>query len=179
MTIYKVSVCLVLTLLALSTVATAGPISAPTSGRPLSTVMIPACRVLDTRVSLGPLDSGVPFNLLVRGGSLPPSQGGEEDCGVPDFAEAVVLNIKAVGAAGLGFLVASPDGFPTPTSTLHFVGGSLGVVTSGEVLTALCVEAVNPSGFQACSGADAEITTSADTDLVADVVAYLYYESIR
>ena len=78
---------------------------------PLPFIAISPCRKLDTRISGGPILSGVPRDIVLTG---PP-------CGVPSGATAVSANFAVfdiVGASGNGVLTVYPTGNPSATVAL-------------------------------------------------------------
>lgn len=63
-------------------------------------------RLLDTRLSGGPLSSGGSRTVQVGGVA-----------GIPSDATAAVVNVTSVGAQGLGYLVAVPSGMASPNAS--------------------------------------------------------------
>ncbi|MEA2559077.1 MAG: hypothetical protein QOH06_581 [Acidobacteriota bacterium] len=90
---------------------------------------ITPCRAVDTR-SASPLSSGAPRTFLIAG-----------TCGVPASAKAVAVNVTAVSATALGYVVLWPaDLTQPPTSVLSFPAGGtrasnaiLGLATDGNL----------------------------------------------
>jgi hypothetical protein len=134
------------------------------------TFTVPPCRVLDTRLSnpVGPVPANGTRSILVAGdltGGGTVQQGGATNCGVPDAATGVFVNVVAVTAAGPGHLTVYPFGTSLPVaSTLNFTTGQ--TVANG-VLVPICVPTVS------CA-LDLNITMGpAGADLVIDVTGYL------
>jgi hypothetical protein len=140
------------------------------SAGPFDTFTVPPCRVLDTRLSnpLGPVPANGTRSILVAGnltGGGTVQQGGATNCGVPDAATGVFINVVAVNAGGPGHLTVYPFGTSLPlASTLNFTTGQ--TIANG-VLVPICT----PSGSCAL---DLNITMGpAGADLVIDVTGYL------
>lgn len=79
---------------------------------------VPACRVLDTRNSSGPLggpalSAGAVRTFVIAG-----------QCGIPSSARSVSVNATVTGPTSGGFLTIYPAGSPVPpTSTINFAAG--------------------------------------------------------
>jgi hypothetical protein len=74
---------------------------------------VPPDRILDTRISGGPIGPGGIRSVKVTGAK-----------GVPEGAGAVVMNVTATQPTAPGFLTVYPTGAPRPTaSSLNFVAG--------------------------------------------------------
>jgi ELWxxDGT repeat protein len=72
------------------------------------------CRIMDTRQQGGPLAGGQPRTFDAAG-----------FCGIPETAQALAVNVTAVGPDGSGYLVLYRATTPLPgTSTLSFLPGS-------------------------------------------------------
>ncbi len=90
-----------------------GYFAAPGSGGSPLYVLSP-CRVLDTRQTLGAFSGKIPIDIV------------DSFCGVPDVAQAFVLNATAIPPGSLGYLTLWPDGADQPlVSTLNAADGSI------------------------------------------------------
>jgi hypothetical protein len=80
------------------------------AANPQSLYTLTPCRVLDTRQTTG----------LFTGVLRPPVEMAASGCGIPDMAQAVVLNATVVPSGPMGYLTLWPDGQSEPTvSTLN------------------------------------------------------------
>lgn len=147
------SVCMYTSVGAHLTVDVVGYIGADSPTSPVT----PA-RILDTRGNGETVDGQFE-------GSGKTTAGGQIDLdvagrgGIPAGAEAVILNVTAIGATSNGFATVHPCVSPVPTaSSLNFVAG----VNRGNEL----IVSLNASG-QSC------LSTSAAIHLTADVVGYI------
>ena len=121
-------------------------------------VPIGPARLLDTRPGAG-TDDGIQAGVgrLAAGGQITVDVGGR--VGIPDDALAVVVNITAVRADGVGYVTAHPCLSPPPTtSSLNYTSG----VNLGNEVVAELDDAGNLCLF-----------TASGTHLTVDVVAYL------
>jgi hypothetical protein len=150
--------------------ADTGPIVLTPPPPRAKTFTVPPCRVLDTRLSnpLGPVPANGTRSILVAGnltGGGTVQQGGATNCGVPDAATGVFVNVVAVNAGGPGHLTVYPFGTSLPlASTLNFTTGQ--TIANG-VLVPICAPTVS------CA-LDLNITMGpAAADLVIDVTGYL------
>lgn len=170
--------------IALFTLACASPGSAHPTGAGLLTYPVIPCRVLDTRVSLGPLAGGTVMDVNVRGSALLASEGaGRADCGVLPAAEAVMVNVAVLSPTAGGHLkinstgaVAGPAG---PYSRLNYRAGEN---DSAEIMVDLCniflaPHPHEPCGFDGERYLDFEVMNvgpaGSSVHLVVDVVGYL------
>ncbi len=149
------------------------------------------CRVIDTRVpgAGGPLVAGTPRSFVFRGPTTDyqnptpfPNQGGSATgCGIPGFgteplaqqnlAQAVAVNIVAVGPSGGGDLRAWAANQPVPGASVLNYAAISGLNLANGVIVQMCDEAA----LSPCAGGD--ITFRADvsgTHLVVDVVGYFH-----
>ena len=140
------------------------------SAGPFDTFTVQPCRVLDTRIATppGPILANGTRSILVAGdltggGTL--NQGGAANCGVPDAATGVFVNVVAVNAGGPGHLTVYPFNTSLPlASTLNFTTGQ--TIANG-VLVPTCT----PAGSCAF---DLNITMGpAGAHVVIDVTGYL------
>jgi hypothetical protein len=136
----------------------------------IKTFTLPPCRVLDTRLSNppGPILANGTRSILVAGdltGGRTVNQGGAPNCGVPDTATGVFINVAAVNAGGPGHLTVYPFNTSLPlASTLNFTTGQ--TIANG-VLVPTCT----PAGSCAF---DLNITMGpAGAHVVIDVTGYL------
>jgi hypothetical protein len=154
------------------------------TGAPLLSFPVIPCRILDTRVSLGPLAGGTGMSVHVRGSALLASEGaGRIDCDIPPEAEAVKVNVAVVSPTGNGYLkinafgdVAGSHG---PYSRLNYRTLE---TDSNEIQIDLCNIFLFPAPHEPC-GFDGERYNDfqilnngpigSGTHIVADVVGYL------
>ena len=106
-------------------------------------------RVLDTRVSGGPLAAGETRALTVAGQAGVPAAG----------AGAVMLNVTVAGAAGPGFVTVWPDDVAQPTAS------NLNPQAAGQTIANQVVVRLGPSGVL-------DLYSRNRTDLVVDVVGW-------
>jgi hypothetical protein len=95
------------------------PAPLATAAGPFQYHSLSPCRAVDTRVGQGPIlsDSG-PI------GSAPRTFTIHGVCGVPATADAVSINVTAVGPTGQGFLTLFPSGTSQPTvSNINYNAG--------------------------------------------------------
>jgi len=161
-------------------------LTAVPTGAPLFTYPLEPCRVLDTRVSLGPLAGLTAMDVHVRGSNLLASEGAAVlDCGVPPSAEAVIVNVTVIQPTSVGYLKVSGYG------TVAGVHGSgsysrltyrSGENDANEMLVTLCNVYLYPTPHQACgfNGTvynDFQVMnmgpSGSSLHLVIDVVGYL------
>lgn len=128
---------------------------------------ITPCRVIDTRsTSAGALKANTsrPFFMIDKGGFT--SQGGDSsDCGVPDTATAVHVNVTSAGATGNGNIRVYPFGEAAPLASL--VNFRTGVPVANAATIALC----RNSDGTLCDK-DVRFLSTVQTDLVVDVMGY-------
>jgi hypothetical protein len=137
---------------------------------PFDTFTLPPCRVMDTRIAnpLGPIPANGTRSVLVTGdltGGGSVNQGGATNCGVPDSATGVFVNVVAVGALAPGHLYVYPFNTPLPlASALNF---STGQTVANGVMVAICTPAVS-------CGFDLNVTMGpGGAHLVIDITGYL------
>ena len=162
--------------------------SAVPTGAPLFTYPLEPCRILDTRVSLGPLLGGWGMDVHVRGSNLLASEGAEAlNCGVPPEAEAVMVNVTVLQPTSGGYLKVSGVG----TVAGVYGAGNYSRLTfralendANEMLVALCNYQLFPAPHLPCGYAttngrysDFQIQSKAPdgstVHIVVDVVGYL------
>src|SRR5262249_40181678 len=88
----------------------------------LQVYTVTPCRAVDTRFSTGvlPVSGTRSFSVV---GTLA-NQGGQPTCGIPYGAQAVFLNVVAVGPSATGYLTVYPWPETLPNaSTLNFAAG--------------------------------------------------------
>jgi hypothetical protein len=134
------------------------------------------CRIIDTRISGGPLVAGVSTTFNVVGTTLnsPTAQGGHAGgCGIPGFsgttpqAQAVVINFIAVGASGRGDLVVWPSDQSQPVaSVLNYAAQS--ALAGLNIANGI----VMPLRQDAQGGDITVLAQISGTHLVADVIGY-------
>jgi hypothetical protein len=98
-------------------------------------VPIKPCRVVDTRVQVGPIGSGVTRTYYVNGTSgFAPQGGASGGCGVPAGAVGVTATLSAVTPSHAGYLRAWAAGGAEPGATLLNYGtGNTSTGTSVQV----------------------------------------------
>ncbi len=161
------------------------PLYANPTGSPLSTFSVYPCRVLDTRVAMGPVMAGTSMQFHVRGKELPASQGAaRRNCGIPPEAESVVINIQAVSPTSAGHLRVNGVGFVTsPQGTYTRLNFGVGENISNEMTVSLCNVFLFPHPHQPCPHPNPDLYEdiavipsmagpSNSVHLVADVVGY-------
>lgn len=128
------------------------PSSAHPTGAALVTCPVEPCRFLDTRTSLGPLAGGTAMDVYIRGSALDASDGAQRtDCGVPPWAESVMVNIQSLNPTSVGHLKINGTGR---------VAGVMGTYSrtnyrplendANEILVSLCNEFLYPAGPSPC-----------------------------
>lgn len=131
--------------------ATALPPGAPSAGARLMTV--PPARLADTRTGVGGTQGRV-----AAGHTLDVDVAGSG--GVPGSATGAVLNVTIVDPCAAGFVTVHPAGAGPPVaSTANFA--------PGEVVAALVTVPLGAGGAVA-------VSTSAQADVLVDVVGYLH-----
>lgn len=124
---------------------------------------IPPCRILDTRVALGPIGSGGTRNFIAEGVGFYTGQGGSAtDCGMFSVrATAVAINLTAVLPAARGNAVVYPYATTKPgTASINYPAG-------GIVNNSLIVQIPNPMTTW-----DFTIDSTQQSDFVGDIVGY-------
>ncbi|HXJ84744.1 MAG TPA: hypothetical protein VMS64_39390, partial [Candidatus Methylomirabilis sp.] len=128
---------------------------------------IAPCRVVDTRVTGGPITNATPRNFVVTGPNFG-SQGGADGVCIVPSGVAVLMNIVSVNAAGSGDFRVWAFGQPQPfTSIMNYSLLSPPLAVANGVAVEIC----NPPG----PGCTSDITVSVDgssSNLVADVLGY-------
>jgi hypothetical protein len=123
---------------------------------------IAPCRIVDTRITGGPIHTGSPRSFLAAGSSSLAAQGGNPlGCGVPSAAVAVQANVVTVGASGSGYLKIYPYGAAAPgASYMNYPNGS--ALANGGTIT------LNTAGLKHFT----VLAASHDTHVVIDVSGY-------
>lgn len=155
------------------------------TGAPLFTFPVKPCRIMDTRVSMGPLPDFAVYDVHVRGSQLPASEGAaRSDCKVPPSAEAVIVNVTVVSPTGNGYLRVNAFGETSqnsysPYSRLTY---RMGQNIANEMVVDLCNIFLYPAphepcGFNGSTYSDFSVlntgTAGSSVHLVIDVVGYL------
>lgn len=159
--------------------------AAPT-GQPLASYPVQPCRVLDTRAGLGPVPHGVTLDVFVRGSALPTSDGAlQTDCGVPNTAEAVVVNVVVVNPTAAGYLKANAHGeINSPNGAYNRLTFAAGDVISNEMQVGLCNAVFFDDAPPACPygmglyrdfQVQPVMSPGASAHVVVDVVGYLAF----
>ncbi|MCU1392875.1 MAG: N-acetylmuramoyl-L-alanine amidase [Ilumatobacteraceae bacterium] len=131
-----------LTTVTINQVASEAPLGAATP------VAVTPARLLDTRLTTTPA-SGSTTNLKVTGIG-----------GVPSNAQAVFLNVTAVGASAPGFVTVWAGGTDRPGTS------NLNVATAGQTIPNMVVTPVGVNG-------DVNLYVQNRTDLIVDVMGYI------
>lgn len=85
------------------------------------TAVVP-CRVFDTRVAVGAMTAGETRHFVSAGADFVAQGGAASDCGIPEGASAVVMNVTAVGPASGGYLTVFPYGATQPlAASVNFI----------------------------------------------------------
>lgn len=160
------------------------PSLANPTGSPLVHYPLEPCRVLDTRVSIGPVLSGTGTIAFVRGSNLPASQGASlPDCGVPLAAESVTVNVVAINPTAAGHLRVNGVGFiHGPKGIYSRLNFAAGQTIANEMEVSLCNAALFPNPHQPCPWDNQghyqdiaivpDMIAGASVHIVADVVGY-------
>jgi len=159
------------------------PLSANPSGVPLVVCPVEPCRILDTRVSSTPIPSMHAIDAYVRGSALLPTEGAQRtDCGVPSWAEAVMVNVHTISPAADGYLKVNGAGRVAGVmgaySRMNYTVGQTG---ANEILVSLC-NFLYPAPATPCGSGpryqDFQIQNigPAPLHVAADVVAYYQRE---
>lgn len=172
-----------LSFFALLSLAFAVAASANPTGAGLLVYPVEPCRILDTRVSIGPVDVNTAIDVFVRGSQLQASDGAQRsDCGVPPEAEAVVVNVTVVGPQGNGYLKINGTGRAYgPQGRYSRLTYRLGENDANEMTISLCNVYILPSEQEACPYdgmgrySDFQVLNAIGSPVwvVVDVVAYL------
>ena len=162
-------------LLALSLSVLAVDVSAQSPGEKLVYTSLPPCRIVDTRLSVdGALTPGVvrTFHVVGSTSNFVDQGGTAGGCGIPGFAggapqvRAVVVNLVAVGAQGLGNLRAWASDQSMPNTS---------VINYAQVGGLNIANAVVVPVRQDQEGNDLSVRASVSgVHLVADVMGYFY-----
>jgi hypothetical protein len=145
----------------------------PATMRGVETVFtaLPPCRLVDTRLSPGPLQPGVVQSYVFRGScGIPPltGDGGRE----ANVATALALNIVAVAATGGGHLTVWPANQPRPlASSINYssIAETGGLNIANGIIAPMCDQVSDTP----CSGGDISFRAASNpVHLVVDVVGY-------
>src|ERR1019366_2313511 len=119
------------------------------SAAPLQFVAVPPCRLIDTRLTGGPIPGGNSRNFPV------PQEGG---CNIPTTAAAYSLNVTVVPHGPLGYLTIWPTGEYQPVvSTMNSLDGRIKANA-----------AIVPAG----SGGEVSVYVTNTTDVILDIDGY-------
>ena len=124
---------------------------------PIALVAIEPCRLADTRASQSFPHPFGPPSLVAFTPRVVPVAG---YCGIPNTAQAVVINVTAVNPTGQGWISLWPGGYPVPaqpTSRLNY--------SPGQTIANTTVEPLGASG-------DLTLYARVGTDVVLDVSGY-------
>ena len=120
------------------------------------------CRMVDTRVSGGPLSPSVTRTFIGYAASFAAQGGVSNGCFVPDGVAALALNVAAVQPSAAGFISFWPANLPRPLtgSAINYGAADFATATG----TIVPVDTANANQFNAWS--------PAGVDVVVDVVGY-------
>jgi hypothetical protein len=128
---------------------------------------LPPCRIVDTRVTGGPIGANQSRNFIGWTATDYLTQGGSvTNCSIPENASALAANVVAVDTVQkVGFLTAWPSNVARPfAATINFVGSDIG----NEVVLKLC-----RPGCQT----QFSVYSTSQTQVVVDVYGY-YMEPV-
>ena len=110
-------------------------LAAPAAGGLGYVPLATPCRVVDTRVSGGVLDTNESRSVQVAGSGVQfLAQGGYPDgCGIPDGVGAAELSVSAVTPAGTGYLRIGPHDGSEPSATFLAYNSGVGITNTGTV----------------------------------------------
>lgn len=128
-------------------------------GRDLVYTPIQPCRIVDTRVAIGPLAAGVIRNYFAALTTYGGQGGDSRDCGVPGNAAAVQANLVAIGPDTGGFLTVWQAGAGQPTAS------NLNYIATDAVRS-------NAATIPLAANTQFSVFTSRPVNLVVDVVGY-------
>jgi len=142
------------------------PMAYGSSGLDLVYTPVTPCRIIDTRVAVGPIFPGVNRSYWVTGTDFASQGGVSTSCGIPfGPATAVALNLVSVSPPSYGDFRAFPYGQAVPNaSVLNYIAGQN--VANGITLT-ICNPAVATCNYDFTVQADGNYS-----DLVVDVEGY-------
>lgn len=126
---------------------------------------IAPCRVVDTRSAGGPITATRNFKVS---GNLS-AQGGASNCGIPDNASSIVVNLTGITTGGTGFFRAwAFGGAPSVATLLNYAPG---LNPTNQVNIPLCRKPLQ--GADPCTGGNAfTVRNFGSAHLVADAVGY-------
>lgn len=127
---------------------------------------ITPCRIVDTREAGGPIASTT--RDFKASGTLA-AQGGAGNCGIPENATSIAVNLTAITTGGTGFFRAwAFAGAPSSATLLNYAPG---LNPTNQVNIPLCRKALG--GADPCTGGKAfTIRNFGSADLVADAVGF-------
>lgn len=120
---------------------------------------IQPCRIVDTRLAIGPLAAGVIRDYFAALTTYGGQGGDNRDCGVPGNAAAVQANLIAIGPDNGGFLTVWPAGAGQPTAS------NLNYIATDSVRS-------NAATIPLAASTLFSVFTSRPVNLVVDVVGY-------
>jgi len=122
---------------------------------------ISPCRIADTRVAGGALQTGTPRTFDGFSANFSTQGGTATNCGMPNGVAAIAMNVYAVNPTNLGFIKVWPaNGAEPAVSTVNYQAGIVAIATGAIVP----VDTANSNRFIAKS--------PAQVDFIADVVGY-------
>ena len=132
------------------------------------------CRAFDTRSAGGILSPGTPRDFLVAGDGLAAQGGSPSGCGVPlGPATAVVMNLTAVQATGVGHLRAWAVADPTPPAPLASVLNFGNAAGLPAIANAVVVPACDAIAIDGACPSDVRLEAfGSSTHVVGDVLGY-------
>lgn len=127
---------------------------------------ITPCRVVDTRAAGGPI-ANTTRDFKVTG--VLSAQGGAGNCGIPDNASSIAVNLTGITTGGTGFFRAWAFGSAPAAATL--LNYAAGLSPTNQVNIPLCRKP--RTGTNPCASGNAfTVKNFGSADLVADAVGY-------
>lgn len=161
----------------------ASSLTANPTGAALTLCPVEPCRFLDTRAAIGPLSSNTAMDVYVRGSALDASDGAQRtDCGVPPWAEAVMINVQAITPTANGHLKINGTGRVAGVmGTYSRANYRVGENDANEIFVSLCNKFLYPAGPAPCGDPGPKFTDfqilnggpiGSSVHLVSEVVAF-------
>jgi hypothetical protein len=142
---------------------------------PFDAFTVVPCRVLDTRFATpqNPVNNGQTKAVAVAGNLATFQQGGASNCGIPDAARGVFVNVVAIAPTSGGHLTVFPY-HPTPqvplASTINF---GVGQTIANGVLIPICDPGSTACHFDLLVNAVMVGSATHSVHILMDVTGYL------
>ena len=129
---------------------------------------ITPCRIVDTRAAGagGPITSAATRTFAANGNLS--AQGGASNCGIPNNASSIAVNLTAITTGGTGFIRAGAYGSAPPAATL--LNYAPGLNPTNQVNIPLCRQTT--ADPYRCLNGDFTVKNFGSAHLVADAVGY-------